>query len=139
METSVILHGTKERSVILHGSKEARSRQDYFRKLVAIKKNIWQPFCFSISTEETSKLESNRMPRTINTQNFIQKQTPVILNKKYSFGTPVLNIFMKFPTATLSKSHVEVNNFDTTSVVRNDTFYINCGQIKGLEMPGISI
>ena len=58
METSVMLHGSKERSVILHGSKEARSRRDYFRKLVAIEKNIWQPFCFSTSTEQTAKLEN---------------------------------------------------------------------------------
>ena len=58
METSVILHGSKELSVILHGSKEARSRWDYFRKLVAIEKNIWQPFCFSTSTEQMAKLDN---------------------------------------------------------------------------------
>ena len=38
METSVILHVSKERSVILHGSKEGRCLWEYFHKMVAIEK-----------------------------------------------------------------------------------------------------
>ena len=57
METYVILHGSKERSVILYGSKEARSRRDYFHKLVAIEKtsvNHLSPYLTGMRQTETS-------------------------------------------------------------------------------------
>ena len=115
-KVSVILNGSKECSVLLHGSEDARSRLDYFRKLVAIEKEIWQPFCFSTSTEQTAKLENSqnashnkytKLHLKTNTCNSEQKNTALALQ--------ISNILMKFSTATLSISHVDVINFGATS------------------------